>query len=124
MKTPRLGGRTARLSLKARVVASTLVVAFAPQVLVFIWSQVDRPTAGRLWTAVRDVAVATQQIVGDDEALTRLAQQHGVWLRIEGPGRNLMQITTILTNGSSSMPSTTRVAGIRRSATSARLNSN
>jgi len=79
--------RKRRLSLKARVVASTLLVALGPQTLVFLWSQVDRPTTGRLWGAVRDVVEAIAPVVDDDDALRNVAEAKRAWLRIEGPGR-------------------------------------
>ena len=70
-----------RWSLRMRVIAATLFVAFAPLLLVFAWSQVDRPTSGRLWGNVRD-AIDEVHDVDDVAALTRIAEEHNVWLRV------------------------------------------
>lgn len=70
-----------RWSLRVRVIAATLFVAFAPLLLVFAWSQVDRPTTGRLWGNVRD-AIDEVHAVDDVAALTRIAEEHSVWLRV------------------------------------------
>ena len=43
-----------RISLRARVILSIVFVALAPHVLVFVWTQLDRPVPGRMWTNVRD----------------------------------------------------------------------
>ena len=70
-----------RWSLRMRVIAATLFVAFAPLALVFAWSQVDRPTTGRLWGNVRD-ALDEVDAVDDVAALAGIAQRHDVLLRV------------------------------------------
>lgn len=46
-----------RASLRLRVVLAILIAGLAPQLVVFAWSQLDRPVLGQLWGATRDAAV-------------------------------------------------------------------
>jgi signal transduction histidine kinase len=81
--------RTAWLSLRARVVLAIALVALAPLLLVFAWSQVDRPVPGRLWTNVRDVMDASKAAAerhAPAAAFDQLAREHRVRLRVVGAG--------------------------------------
>ena len=77
-----------RWSLRLRVIGAILAVALAPQLLVFVWSQVDRPVPGRLWGRTRDAsddaraALAHLTLDQASESLAEVARARGVRLRI------------------------------------------
>jgi two-component system sensor histidine kinase ChvG len=79
-----------RWSLRLRVIAAIILVALAPQIVVFVWTQIDRPVPGRLWGRARDATDDAQNALARlpvDEAapeLARIAQQRGVRLRVFG----------------------------------------
>lgn len=70
-----------RWSLRTRVVAATLFVAFAPLLLVFAWTQLDRPTIGRLWGNVRD-ALDDVKAGAEPVQLGEIAAHRRVWIRV------------------------------------------
>jgi len=77
-----------RWSLRLRVIGAIVLVGLAPQLLVFAWSQIDRPVQGRLWGRARDAtddARATLARLPLDQAsgeLERVARSRGVRLRV------------------------------------------
>ena len=60
------GALRRRFSLQARVALSMLLVALAPQLLVFVWSQAERPTPGRLWGAAAAAVDAPTAELADE----------------------------------------------------------
>lgn len=77
-----------RWSLRTRVIAATVFVAFAPLLLVFAWSQVDRPASARLWRRVVEARDEAEK--AEVAALPALAERHGVWIRIVGEDGTLL----------------------------------
>ncbi|HWL87686.1 MAG TPA: HAMP domain-containing sensor histidine kinase [Polyangiaceae bacterium] len=81
-----------RFSLRLRVMAAIVIAAVAPELLVFLWTQVDRDVPGHMGATVRDAARdATNLLVGvvasakgefPEEALIRMAGARKVRLRI------------------------------------------
>lgn len=77
-----------RWSLRLRVVGAIVLVGLAPQLLVFVWSQIDRPAAGRLWGRARDgtddaqAALAQAPVQDAAGALGDAARRRGVRLRV------------------------------------------
>jgi len=73
-------------SLRARVAGAILLVALAPQLLVFAWSQIDRGVPQHVGSLVRDAADAAASTVErgrtDDEALRAIARARRVRLRV------------------------------------------
>ncbi|MGD0529371.1 MAG: HAMP domain-containing sensor histidine kinase [Polyangiaceae bacterium] len=95
----RLDRAARRWSLRLRVVGAILLVALAPQLLVFVWSQIDRPVQGRLWGRVRDAsddadaALTRVPVAEAAEALARVARTRGVRLRVlDASGRPLVDV--------------------------------
>jgi two-component system sensor histidine kinase ChvG len=83
--------------LRLRVIGAIVVVGLAPQLLVFAWSQLDRPAAGRLWGRARDGTDDAQDILARapfDQAKSALfsaARSRGVRLRVFAEdGRSLL----------------------------------
>ena len=80
------GALRRRFSLQARVALSMLLVALAPQLLVFVWSQAERPTPGRLWGAAAAAVDAPTAELADEAGVTRVAEARGVRLRVDRGG--------------------------------------
>jgi two-component system sensor histidine kinase ChvG len=85
-KEPLLVERGARRwSLRLRVVGAIVIVALAPQLLVFAWSQLDRPVPSRLWMQARDAAREAVELTARGAANTELsgvAKRQRVRLRV------------------------------------------
>lgn len=77
------GALRRRFSLQARVALSMLLVALAPQLLVFLWSQAERPTPGRLWGAAAAAVDVAPGDLADEAAIGRAAEARGVRLRVD-----------------------------------------
>ncbi len=72
-----------RLSLRTRAIAGIGLVALAPYVLVFAWTQLDRPVPGQLWTNVRDAMEEGRAALGQRfGALEEVSSRRGVRLRV------------------------------------------
>ena len=75
-----------RSSLRIRVVLAILLVAMAPELVVFAWSQLDRSVPGRMWGSARDAAEeATAAVLRgklDEASLRAIARRHHVRLRV------------------------------------------
>jgi signal transduction histidine kinase len=91
---PLLRAERRRSSLRLRVVLAVVLVALAPQALVFAWSQLDRNVTGHLWRSVRDAsaraAPLAQQIELPQAELSALARASRVRLRVFGPDESTL----------------------------------
>jgi two-component system sensor histidine kinase ChvG len=82
--------KASRYSLRGRLFATVTAAALAPQLLVFAWSQIERPVPGRLWTRARDASEAAAPFVRADvdssgPELSRIAAAHRVRIRLVDP---------------------------------------
>jgi two-component system sensor histidine kinase ChvG len=76
---------SARFSLRIRVIVAILLAAVAPQLIVFVWSQLDRNVPGRMWRETFAAALEAQKALSsgaDGNALSALARRHRVRLRL------------------------------------------
>jgi signal transduction histidine kinase len=72
-----------RLSLRTRAITAIGLVALAPHVLVFAWTQLDRPVPGQVWTNVRDAMQEARGALPQGRgALDAIASRRGVRLRV------------------------------------------
>jgi two-component system sensor histidine kinase ChvG len=77
-----------RWSLRLRVIGVIILVGLSPQLLVFVWTQIDRPVPGRLWGRVRDAtsdardALTARSVDAAQDRLAQIARQRGVRLRV------------------------------------------
>ncbi len=79
-----------RITLRVRIAAAIFIVATAPLVLVFFWSQFDKNVPGQKWTNVRDAMdqaadlVAQNVLTGPDvsDAFGDIAGRNRVRLRV------------------------------------------
>ncbi len=77
-----------RWSLRLRVIGAIVLVGLAPQILVFAWSQIDRPVPGHLWGRARDASNDAQATLARlpldqaSEPLAQVARRRGVRLRV------------------------------------------
>jgi two-component system sensor histidine kinase ChvG len=72
-----------RLSLRTRAIAAIVLVALAPHLLVFVWTQLDRPVPGQVWGNVRDaMEEARGAVLRGNNVLDSVAIKRGVRLRV------------------------------------------
>ena len=72
-----------RLSLRTRAIAAIVLVALAPHLLVFVWTQLDRPVPGKVWGNVRDaMEEARGALPRGNNVLDSVAKKRGVRLRV------------------------------------------
>lgn len=71
-----------RLSLRARVSLAIMIVSAAPLLLVYVWSQLDKPVRTATRVGVQRAASAAADVAGDEGALAHVASAHEVRLRI------------------------------------------
>ncbi len=76
-----------RHSLRLRVFVAVTLAALVPLLLVFLWSQIERPVAGRLWKRTLDATEAAKECIMHSSSLPEaelraLSSRHGVRVRI------------------------------------------
>jgi signal transduction histidine kinase len=78
------------LALRGRVVVAIAAVALAPHALVLVWSQIDRPVPGRMWTNVRDATEDARARLARGEppgvVADAVARKRGVRIRLAAEG--------------------------------------